>query len=382
MDEHPLARRAAAEAVGTALLIFVGAGSIAALLLLDPGKPFNGPDLGLVALAFGFTVAALIYVIGPISGSHVNPAVTVGLAATRRFPWHDVPAYVTAQMGGAAVGALLMWGVFGSRGTQLGAGFGMATFDGSTVNWGSAFLAEALATAILLFVVLGAIDHHAPQAVAGLIIGLALAAIVLVDRARSRAAAMNPARVFGPLFVQTVDGSGVHNWLQFVAVYIPAELARRAVAASLSATSCSGERATARPAPSSATAGVSSAASAGCELLWTRGPMTTETFGSPEKPRERERRHVAAAPRAPRARRRRRRRGGARTGRRAASSASLPAALVAAVLPRQPAAAQRAERLEPDAALGAERENVPLDLTIEERVRVLDGGDGPAARPA
>ena len=223
MDEHPLARRAAAEAVGTALLIFVGAGSIPALLLLDPGKPFNGPDLGLVALAFGFVIAALVYVIGPISGSHVNPAVTVGLAATRRFPWHDVPAYVTAQMGGATVGALLMWGVFGSRGTKLGAGFGMATFDGATMNWGSAFLAETLATAILLFVVLGAIDRHTPQAAAGLIIGLALTAIVLAVGPLT-CAAMNPARVFGPLLVQTVDGSGVHNWLQLVGIYVPAEM--------------------------------------------------------------------------------------------------------------------------------------------------------------
>ncbi len=223
MDGQSLARRAAAEVVGTALLVFVGAGSVPALLLLDPGKPFSGPDLGFVALAFGFVVAALVYVVGPISGSHVNPAVTIAFAATRRFPWRDVPAYVAAQICGGTVGALLIWGIFGSRGTNLGTGFGMAFFDQSTTSWGSAFLAEALAAGILVFVVLGAIDRHAPQAVAGIVIGLALAGIVLVIGPVT-CAATNPARVFGPLLVQTLDGSGVHNWLQLAGAYAPAEL--------------------------------------------------------------------------------------------------------------------------------------------------------------
>ncbi len=223
MHEHPLARRAAAEVVGTALLVFVGAGSIPALLLLSPGKPFSGPDLGFVALAFGFVVAALVYVLGPISGSHINPAVTIAFAATRRFPWRDVPAYVAAQLAGGAVGAFLIWGIFGARATRLGTGFGMAFFDESKTNWGSAFLAEALAAGILVFVVLGAIGRHAPKAVAGIVIGLALAGIVLVVGPVT-CAATNPARVFGPLLVQTIDGSGAHNWLQLLGAYAPAEL--------------------------------------------------------------------------------------------------------------------------------------------------------------
>ena len=230
MNRHSRARRAAAEAVGTGLLVFVGGGSIPALLLLDDGKAFSGPDLGLVALAFGSVVAVCVYVLGPISGSHINPAVTVALAATRRFPWRDVPAYVTAQLGGGTAGALLMWGVLGSRGTRLGMGFGLAYFDQGTVSWGSAFLAEALATGILVFVVLGAIDRHTPQTVAGVLIGIALAAIVLAIGPLT-CAAMNPARVFGPLLVQTVDGSGAHNWLQLVGAYAPAELIGAVVAA-------------------------------------------------------------------------------------------------------------------------------------------------------
>ncbi len=225
MDEHPLARRAAAEAVGTALLVFVGGGSIVGLLLLNGGQgaAFSGPDLGLVALAFGVVIVVSVSVLGPISGSHINPAVTVAFAASGRFPWRNVPAYVLAQLGGGTAGAMLMWGAFGSRGTRLGTGFGVASFDQSTMSWGSAFLAETLATAIFVFVVLGAIDRHTPQAFAGVLIGIALTAIVLAIGPLT-CAAMNPARVFGPLFVQTVDGSGTHNWLQLLGVYGPAEL--------------------------------------------------------------------------------------------------------------------------------------------------------------
>ena len=224
MHGESLARRAASEMAGTALLVFVGAGSVTGLLLAGGGTTaFSGVDLGFVALAFGFVVVAIVYVLGPISGGHVNPAVTVALATTRRFPWREVPAYVSAQLVGAVAGALAMWGVFGSRGTSLGTGFGMAFFDESKTNWSSAFFAEALAAGILLFVVLGAISRGAPPAVAGVVIGLALAGIVLVLGSVT-CAATNPARVFGPLLVQTVDGSGAHNWLQFVGVYVPAEL--------------------------------------------------------------------------------------------------------------------------------------------------------------
>jgi len=223
MEGNSLARRACAELVGTALLVFVGAGSVAALLLLGGSAPFGGADLGFVALAFGFVVIACVYVLGPISGSHINPAVTIAFAATRRFPWRDVPAYVLAQLAGGTLGALLMWGVFGARGTRLGTGFGMAFFDESKTSWGSAFLAEALAAGILVFIVLGAIDRRAPQTVAGIVIGVALAGIVLVIGPIT-CAATNPARVFGPLFVQTVDGSGAHNWLQLLGAYAPAEV--------------------------------------------------------------------------------------------------------------------------------------------------------------
>lgn len=278
MHGESLARRAAAEIAGTALLVFVGAGSVTGLLLVgDATTAFSGADLGFVALAFGFVVAAIVYVLGPISGGHVNPAVTVALAATRRFPWREVPAYVSAQLVGATAGALAMWGVFGSRGTNLGTGFGMAFFDESKTTWGSAFLAETFAAGILLFVVLAAVSRGAPPAVAGIVIGLALAGIVLVLGSVT-CAATNPARVFGPLLVQTVDGSGTHNWLQFLGVYVPAELLGGVLGA-VGYLALSGKSA-ASPSRSSGESGRASAASAGRRWSGRRGPITTETRGS------------------------------------------------------------------------------------------------------
>ena len=249
MDEHSLRQRLAAEAVGTAVLVFVGAGAVPAMLLMDTDAKtaFAGPSLGFVALAFGLIVAGLVYAIGKVSGCHINPAVSVALAATRRFPWREVPSYSAAQLGGAVVGGFLIWGVFGDRATKLGYGFGVVHFDQAVTSWGSAMLAEALAAGILVFVVLGAIDKGAPPAVAGVVIGLGLAAIVLVIGPVT-AAATNPARAFGPLFVQTVDGSGVHNWLQFIAVYVPAEIAG-AVLAALGWDALRGRERTARRAP-------------------------------------------------------------------------------------------------------------------------------------
>src|SRR5207249_1127353 len=83
--EHSLAQRLGAEAIGTGLLVFVGAGSVPAILLLEGGSkaPFSGADLGFIAMAFGLIVVAMIYTVGKVSGCHINPAVTFALAATK-----------------------------------------------------------------------------------------------------------------------------------------------------------------------------------------------------------------------------------------------------------------------------------------------------------
>jgi glycerol uptake facilitator protein len=230
--EHSLAQRLGAEAIGTGLLVFVGAGSVPAILLLEGGSkaPFSGADLGFIALAFGLIVVALIYTVGKVSGCHINPAVTFALAATKRFPWREVPLYWSSQVFGAVLGALAIWASFGARATHLGYGFGVVNFNHATTTWGSAMFIEALGTAILMFTVLGIVDSRSPEGWAGLVIGLAVVAIIITVGPVTNAS-INPARQLGPLFVQTVDGAHTHNWIKAFGAYIPANLFGAALAA-------------------------------------------------------------------------------------------------------------------------------------------------------
>ena len=98
--EHSLPQRAMTEALGTALLVLVGPGSVVATLVLA-GKSVpavTGADLLGISFAFGLVIAALVYAIGKVSGCHINPAVTLSLAVTKRFPWREVPAYLAGQV--------------------------------------------------------------------------------------------------------------------------------------------------------------------------------------------------------------------------------------------------------------------------------------------
>src|SRR6188472_278475 len=124
MAEHHVSQRLFAEFIGTALLVFIGAGSVPAILLLEieTKAPFSGADLGFISIAFGLIIVALVYTIGKVSGCHINPAVTFALAATKRFPWREVPAYWAAQYAGAVLGAFAIWGVFGSNAVTFGMG--------------------------------------------------------------------------------------------------------------------------------------------------------------------------------------------------------------------------------------------------------------------
>src|SRR4026207_1740458 len=111
MDEHSLGQKLAAEFIGTALLVFVGAGSVPAMILLtSEASPFSGAEVGMVALAFGLIVTAMVYTVGKVSGCHINPAVTFALAATKRFPWREVPSYWGAQVAGGLARALALRG--------------------------------------------------------------------------------------------------------------------------------------------------------------------------------------------------------------------------------------------------------------------------------
>jgi glycerol uptake facilitator protein len=121
-----------------------------------------------------------------------------------------------------------MWGCFGTRAVDLGYGFGVVHFNGSTTSWGSAMLIEAIGTAILLFTILGIVDTRSPEGWAGLVIGLVVVAIIITVGPITNAS-LNPARALGPLLVTTIHG-GVHNWLQQCFAYIPANLIGAAVA--------------------------------------------------------------------------------------------------------------------------------------------------------
>jgi len=191
---HPLPQRLAAEAFGTYWLVFGGCGAAI----------FAGGDIGFygIALAFGLTVVTMAYAVGHISGGHFNPAITVGLAAARRFAWRDVPGYVITQVVAAVVAAAVLLvvanGVDGFSASESGFatnGYGDRSPGGYSLL--AVLVIEVLLTAFFLYVILGATDTRAPKGFAPLTIGLCLTLIHLVSIPVSNTS-VNPARSTGP----------------------------------------------------------------------------------------------------------------------------------------------------------------------------------------
>lgn len=218
MNEPSTPQKLAAEVIGTAFLVFVGVGSVPATLIVNGDAPFTMADLGMISLAFGTIVIATVYALGHISGNHINPAVTLGLAVTGKFPWRDVPAYLGAQLVGAVMGAGAIIAVLGQKASDVG--LGVATYA-DTVGVAQAFSAEFVGTFILVFTIFGVIHHKAPAGFAGLAIGLVVFAAI-IPVAPTTGASINPARTFGPMLVQQVAGGSV-QWDQ-LPVYLAAEL--------------------------------------------------------------------------------------------------------------------------------------------------------------
>jgi glycerol uptake facilitator protein len=220
-----LPRRLLAEMVGTALLVLFGAGSVVAALRVGNGT-LDYPGLGMIALTFGLVIAIVIYGFGTTSGAHINPAVSISLAAVRRFPWREVPPYVVAQLAGAVLGGLLIVAVFGAGATDL-AGVGSTSLAEGT-GYLRGIVAEVIGTFLLLFAVMAlAIDQRAPTGWAGLIIGLAVTADILLIGPVT-GASMNPARTFGPYVANTLFG-GSTPWAEF-GVYVIGPLVGGALA--------------------------------------------------------------------------------------------------------------------------------------------------------
>src|SRR5207249_2043810 len=163
---------------------------------------------------------ATVYALGHVSGNHINPAVTLGLAATGKFPWKEVPGYLAAQVAGATIGAMAIVGVLGHRAHEVG--LGVASFN-KTLGVGhvQGFFAEFVGTFILVFVIFGVIHRKAAPGFAGVAIGLVVFAAI-IPVAPATGAAINPARVVGPMLVLRVFGGAV-DWAQ-LPTYVAAEL--------------------------------------------------------------------------------------------------------------------------------------------------------------
>ncbi|MGL5815925.1 MAG: MIP/aquaporin family protein [Phycicoccus sp.] len=218
MDETTTAQKLVVEVIGTAFLVFVGVGSVPATLIVNGDSPFTMADLGVISLAFGTVVVATVYAFGHLSGNHINPAVTLGLAVTGRFPWSQVPGYLAAQVLGAVIGAAAILGVLGPRASDVGMGVA-AYADG--VGAGQAFTAELVGTFILVLTVFGVIHRKAAPGFAGIAIGLVVFAAI-IPVAPATGAAINPARTVGPMLIHQLAGGEV-QWGQ-LPVYVAAQL--------------------------------------------------------------------------------------------------------------------------------------------------------------
>ena len=215
----PVFGGALAELVGTFILVFGGTAVATAAILSLPtaGQPYNSLA---VALAFGLTLAAVVAAVGHVSGAHVNPAVTLGMAATGRFPWKSVPFYVGAQLVGAVLGALGTWLAFGGPG-RVEAKLA-ATYPAQGVGALQAFGLEILITFILVFVVISvATDDRAPAPIAPIAVGFALAVGVFIAGPVT-GGAVNPARALGPMLVA---GDLTSAWLYILGPIIGGVLA-------------------------------------------------------------------------------------------------------------------------------------------------------------
>ncbi|HEY1434777.1 MAG TPA: aquaporin Z [Thermoanaerobaculia bacterium] len=193
--------RLSAEFLGTFWLVLGGCGSA----VLAAAFPALGIGFVGVSLAFGLTVLTGAYALGPISGGHFNPAVTVGLWAGGRFPARDIVGYVIAQVAGAvAAAAVLYFIASGKPGFDLAAGFasnGYGEHSPGGYSLSSAVVTEIVMTFMFLVVILGATHRRAPVGFAGLAIGLALTLIHLISIPVTNTS-VNPARSTGPaLFV-------------------------------------------------------------------------------------------------------------------------------------------------------------------------------------
>jgi aquaporin Z len=233
----PMSAKLGAEFLGTFWLVFGGCGAaVLAAKFLSPAPDPVQLGIGFVgvSLAFGLTVLTGAYAFGHISGGHFNPAVSLGLAIAKRFPWKNLPAYVITQLVAAtAAGAVLLAIATGKGGfdaVQSGFasnGYGDRSPGGYSLL--ACLLIEVVLTAVFLYIILGSTDDRAPKGFAPIAIGLGLTLIHLISIPVTNTS-VNPARSLG---VAWFAGGGALSqvWLFFVAPLVGAAIAGASYAA-------------------------------------------------------------------------------------------------------------------------------------------------------
>jgi len=229
-EKVSIGKRAAAEFFGTFWLVFGGCGSAVLAATFPSGEPGAG-HLGIgfigVAFAFGLTLLTMVYTIGPVSGCHINPAVSVGLWVGKRFPTSDLLPYIIAQVaGGIAASGVLYVIASGKDGFTTAAGFasnGYGAHSPGGYSLAACLVSEVLLTMFFLLIILGATDERAPKGFAGIAIGLGLTLIHLISIPVTNTS-VNPARSTGPALF--VGGWALGQlWLFWVAPIVGAVLA-------------------------------------------------------------------------------------------------------------------------------------------------------------
>ncbi|HEY0988746.1 MAG TPA: aquaporin [Kofleriaceae bacterium] len=221
-------RKFAAELLGTAILVFfaVGIATLAFGFKLLGASPAAG--IVMTALGFGLVLLALAYALGPISGCHVNPAVTLGFVLSGRMALKEATGYWIAQFLGGIAGAVALWAVFrdasGYSVTSVGLGAdGWGTHSMIGLGVTGAFAAEVILTFLFVLIVLAATSHAATAGFGGLAIGMGLALVHLLGIPLT-GTSVNPARSLGPALV--VGGDALSQvWLFIVAPLIGGAIA-------------------------------------------------------------------------------------------------------------------------------------------------------------
>ena len=218
-----LKKRFLTELIGTFFLVFIGAGAAAITLMISGGAtPPNAFNIGIgtlgglgdwlaIGMAFGLTIIVLIYAIGHISGCHINPAVTIALWATKKFPGNEVIPYIVAQLIGASLASFLFAACVGMNAVTVGGLGATAPFEG--ISYLQAILVEIIGTFLLMLVIMGAgVDRRAVPGFAGISIGFTVAAVITTIGNIS-GASLNPARTFGPYLGDLVlAGNNLWNY--------------------------------------------------------------------------------------------------------------------------------------------------------------------------